>query len=53
VTEIQTIIKTMLACAARIEELHPERKVTLDGHLVGSIGEVYARDHYGMTLADE
>ncbi len=34
----------------RLEELYPGRHFTLDGHLVGSIGEVYAADRYGIEL---
>jgi hypothetical protein len=35
---------------AELEELYPDRKFTPDGHLVGSIGEVIAAEHFGLTL---
>jgi hypothetical protein len=33
-----------------LEKLYPGRKFTPDGHLVGSIGEVIAAEHFGLTL---
>jgi hypothetical protein len=30
--------------------LYPGRKFTPDGHLVGSIGEAIAAEHFGLTL---
>jgi hypothetical protein len=33
-----------------LKRLYPDRKFTPDGHLVGSIGEVIAREHFGFTL---
>ena len=33
-----------------LERLYPGRKFTPDGHLVGSIGEVIAAEHFGLTL---
>src|SRR5215471_8369482 len=33
-----------------LEVLYPERKFTLDGHLVGSLGEVIAAERLGLTL---
>jgi len=35
---------------AELERLYPGRKFTPDGHLVGSIGEVIAAEHFGLTL---
>jgi hypothetical protein len=35
---------------AELEKLYPGRKFTPDGHLVGSIGEVIAAEHFGLTL---
>jgi hypothetical protein len=37
---------------AKLERLYPGRKFTPDGHLVGSIGEVIAAEHFGLTLYD-
>lgn len=42
IVSLQDIVNTLT------ETYH--RPFTLDGHLVGSLGEVYARDHYGLTL---
>jgi hypothetical protein len=33
-----------------LERQYPGRKFTPDGHLVGSIGEVIAAQHFGLTL---
>ena len=33
-----------------MERQYPGRKFTPDGHLVGSIGEVIAAEHFGLTL---
>ncbi|MBQ6523694.1 MAG: hypothetical protein IJI12_03410 [Atopobiaceae bacterium] len=35
----------------KLEAAHPGRHFTLDGHLVGSLGEVYAAERYGLKLA--
>ena len=35
---------------AELERLYPGRKFTPDGHLVGSIGEVIAAEHFGLKL---
>jgi hypothetical protein len=35
---------------ADLEKLYPGRKFAPDGHLVGSIGEVIAAEHFGLTL---
>jgi hypothetical protein len=38
------------ALVGQLEHLFPGRSFTLDGHLVGSIGEVLAAERYGLTL---
>jgi hypothetical protein len=35
---------------AAMEQRYPGRKFTPDGHMVGSIGEVIAAEHFGLTL---
>jgi hypothetical protein len=35
---------------AELERLYPDRKFMPDGHLVGSIGEVIAREKFGLTM---
>lgn len=42
--------KELLAIIADLEEKFSGRKFTLDGHLLGSIGEVMAAYHYGIEL---
>lgn len=37
---------------ASLERLYPGRKFTPDGHLVGSIGEVIAAEHFNLVLSD-
>ena len=49
----ETIAKTirdLYEITARLESRYPGRHFTLDGHLVGSIGEVYAAERYGLEL---
>ncbi len=45
-------VQQLIAIVAEIEKEFPERHFTLDGHLVGSIGEVMAAYHYGVQLYD-
>ena len=33
-----------------LERTYPQRKFTLDGHLLGSLGEVIAAEKFGLTL---
>ncbi len=35
---------------SELEARYPERHFTLDGHLIGSIGEIMAAYHYGIEL---
>lgn len=44
------IIRNIFALVAELEAIYPGRKFTPDGHLVGSIGEAYAAEKYGLTL---
>ena len=50
VTEIPRLIREMYEIVERLETLFPGRRFTLDGHLVGSIGEVLAAHYYGLEL---
>ncbi len=45
-------IRELYRIAAELEEKYPGRRFTPDGHLVGSIGEVYAAEKYGLTLLE-
>lgn len=48
--ELTSIINELYALTARLEKMYPGRHFTLDGHLVGSIGEVFAAERYGISL---
>ena len=47
---VPQIIADLQALVNELEELFPGRRFTLDGHLVGSIGEVFAAHRYGLHL---
>ena len=47
---IPSLITQIYEIVAELEDLWPNRRVTPDGHLVGSIGEVLAAHHYGLEL---
>ena len=42
-------IRELYAITTELESLYPGRKFTIDGHLVGSIGEVLVAERYGLT----
>lgn len=50
IARIMPRIQEMFRISSDLEETFPGRKFTLDGHLVGSIGEVLAAYHYGLEL---
>ena len=43
-------IKELYRITNDLEKSYPGRKFTIDGHLVGSIGEVIVAEHYGLSL---
>ena len=43
-------VQTLLDQVNALEAMFPKRHFTLDGHLVGSLGEVAAAYHYGIEL---
>ena len=45
-------IRELYRIAAELEEKYPGRHFTPDGHMVGSIGEVYAAEKYGLLLLE-
>ena len=49
-TRTSELIRQLYAIVDELERLYPGRKFTPDGHLVGSIGEAYAAEHYGIKL---
>jgi hypothetical protein len=49
-SRIPSIITNLYALVDELETMFPERRFTLDGHLVGSIGEVVAKHFYCLEL---
>ena len=45
-------IRELYRITAELEEKYPGRRFTPDGHMVGSIGEVYAAEKYGLSLLE-
>lgn len=43
-------VQQLFTITSELEKHHPTKKFTLDGHLVGSIGEVLVAERYGLTL---
>ena len=43
-------IKELYKITSELERTYPGRKFTVEGHLVGSIGEVIVAEHYGLSL---
>ena len=42
VEQVPALVRELYAATAQLQALFPSRKFTLDGHLVGSVGEVIA-----------
>lgn len=47
---LTAIIQDLFRTACELESRYPGRKFSIDGHLLGSIGEVIAAEYYGLTL---
>lgn len=47
---ISEAIHQLLAITERLQEQFPEKKFTLDGRLVGDLGEILAKQHYEISL---
>ena len=47
---ISEIIRDLFETVRELEQRYPGRKFSIDGHLLGSLGEVIAAEHYGLTL---
>jgi len=43
-------IRNLYAIVNDLETAYPGRRFTLDGHMIGSIGEVIAAESFGLTL---
>ena len=50
IEEIPGLVRSLYELVGQLEALFPERRFTLDGHLVGSIGEALAAHQYGLEL---
>lgn len=48
--EVAAELEKLYEASARLEAIFPGRKFTLDGHLVGSIGEVVAANVFDLDL---
>ena len=47
---ITEIIRDLFETVRELEQRYPGRKFSIDGHLLGSIGEVITAERYGLTL---
>ncbi|OLS50216.1 hypothetical protein BV379_19290 [Rhodovulum sulfidophilum] len=47
---VRVILDQLYEATENLEDLFPGRKFTLDGHLVGSVGEVVASYMFGLNL---
>jgi hypothetical protein len=47
---VAAIVRDLYRLVGELEALAPGRKFTPDGHMVGSIGELWAAQLYGLTL---
>jgi hypothetical protein len=50
IAKVPILVRRLYEIVGEFEDLFKGRKFTLDGHLVGSIGEVIAAHRYGLTL---
>jgi len=48
--KLPAAVAAIYKAVAELEAKYPERKFTPDGHLVGSIGEVTAKEYFGLAL---
>lgn len=47
---VPELVRDLYKLVHRLEGLFPGRRFTLDGHLVGSLGEVMAAQRYALEL---
>lgn len=50
--DTRKLVRSLYEVTTKLKELHPHRNFTPDGILVGSIGEVLAEYHYGLSPLD-
>jgi hypothetical protein len=48
--KFSALVNQIYEAVAALEKLYPGRHFTPDGHMVGSIGEAIAAEHYGIEL---
>ena len=51
--QLKSDIQSLRDCVNKLKENHPKyvnRPFTLDGHLLGTLGEVFAAQQFGLTL---
>jgi hypothetical protein len=49
-TQIHVYVKRLLSIVAEMEKDYPKKRFTLDGRLVGDLGEILAEQRYELTL---
>ncbi len=49
-SKVLETVRRLVGAVKELEELYPGRRFTMDGHLVGSIGEVLAAELYRLVL---
>lgn len=50
INNLKNNIEQLISIVNDLEKTFPGKRFTLDGHLLGSIGEVFARYYYGIDL---
>ena len=50
---VETKILQLYQIIDELRSEHPNKHFTLDGFLLGDLGEVYAEEHYGLHLLPE
>ena len=51
-TPIKDYVKELLSVVARMQQSYPKKRFTLDGRLVGDIGEILAEQIYDLELLE-
>ena len=52
-TDIHKLLRKIYDACAQLERLEPNRKFTPDGHLVGSLGDMWAARTLNLTLVPQ
>ncbi len=51
-TRAAALVRKLYAIQNRLREAFPSRRFSLDGNLIGDLGEVIAAERYGLELVD-